>query len=210
MLFFAYLIKGIISPAPTSARASLQICVVGWTTIIDWSGLGLPGTFHPNWQSRSLPDYSFILNLASPQALVAAMDLRICPHRPQPQVLSVICKQEDLLKSAKGHCPRHRPYPPPPPGSASSASLTPFPGQSWCLCPWALKSIHPSGLTTAKPVLPSSHQFPNTEPRTSRSSHSRIWDQLRRRPELSSWGGAHLLGVHSRPKQRGSTGAFPT
>ena len=95
------------------------------------------------------------------------------PHRPQPQVLSVIWKQEDLLKSAKGHCPRHRALP-----TTTRLCLWVLPSHlpglgPWCLCPWALRSIRPSDLTTAKPVLPSSHQFPNTEPRTSRSSHPR-------------------------------------
>lgn len=71
---------------------------------LEWTRL--PGTFHPSWHSRSLPDYSFTLNLASPQALVAAHGRAdLASHRPQPPVLSVLWKQEDLLKFAKGHCP---------------------------------------------------------------------------------------------------------
>lgn len=74
MLFFAYLIKGIISPAPDNSQGLSpdMRCWVDNNQRLEWTRL--PGTFHPNWQSRSLPDYSFILNLASPQALVVAMD----------------------------------------------------------------------------------------------------------------------------------------
>ena len=106
LLFFAYLIKGFVSPAPDNSQG-LSPDMRRWVDNnhrLEWTRL--PGTFHPNWHSRSLPDYSFTLNLASPQAFMAAHGRAdLASHRPQPPVSSVLWKQEDLLKFARGHRP---------------------------------------------------------------------------------------------------------
>ena len=204
LLFFAYLIKGIVSPAPDNSQG-LSPDMHHWVDNnhrLEWTRL--PGTFHPKLAVQVSPRLQFHREPCQPPGFGGCHGRAdLASHRPQPQVLSVIWKQEDLLKFAEGTA-HHRAL-----LTTTILCLWVLPSHlpglgPWCLCPWALKNIHPSDLTKAKPVLPSSHQFPNTEPRTSRSSHSRIWDQLRRRPEIRGWEGAHVLGVHSRPKRRGS------
>ena len=78
-----------------------------------------PGTFDPKLAVQVSPRLQFHREPCQPPGFGGCHGRAdLASHRPQPQVLSVIWKQEDLLKFAKGPTHHHQTLP-------LGASLTP-------------------------------------------------------------------------------------